>query len=112
MSIQLLIGVGLSVLGLICVLIAGLVVLPKIFITDEELKLLAELPLEPSTSHMTGEITRATLPVAVTDVVKLNQYREQYIQARKEERNKGKIGLWFLVIGTTLQVAGVIVAVL
>jgi hypothetical protein len=72
-----------SILGLICDAIAGLVLLPKIFITDQELDLLAELPIEPSTSHMTGEVSRATLPVAVTDVTKMNEYRKGYIEARK-----------------------------
>jgi len=99
-----------SVLGLVLVGIAGIVVLPKIFITDEELKLLSDLPLEPSTTNMTGKITRANLPVAVTDVTKLGEYREKYIQARKDERRKGKFGLWCLVIGSFFQVLGVILA--
>ena len=98
----------LSILGLICDLIAGVVLLPKIFITDEELDLLAELPIEPSTSHTRGETTRVILPVAVTDVTKLNEYRENYIAARKEEKRKGGIGLWFLVAGSFLQFLGVI----
>jgi hypothetical protein len=48
------------------------------------------------------------LPVAVTDVTKLNEYRENYIAARKEEKRKGGIGLWFLVAGSFLQFLGVI----
>ena len=105
-------GAILSILGLICDAVAGLVLLPKIFITDEELDLLAGLPIEPSTTHLTGEVTRATLPVAVTDVTKLNEYRERYIEARKEERRDGRIGLWFLVAGSFLQASGVILAML
>ena len=101
-----------SILGLICDAIAGLVLLPKIFITDRELDLLAELPIEPSTSHMTGKVSRATLPVAVTDVTKINEYRKGYIEARKEERRSGKIGLWFLVAGSFLQVLGIILTLL
>lgn len=101
-----------SILGLICDAIAGLVLLPKIFITDQELDLLAELPIEPSTSHMTGEVSRATLPVAVTDVGKINEYRKRYIEARREERRNGKIGLGFLVAGSFLQVLGVILVLL
>jgi len=102
----------LSILGLLCDAVAGLILLPRIFITDQELLLLAELPLEPSTSHMTGEVTRKTLPVAVTDVVKINDYRERYIEARQEERKNGRIGLGFLVAGSFLQAAGVIIALL
>jgi hypothetical protein len=105
-------GAILSILGLICDVIAGVVLLPKIFITDEELSLLAGLPIEPSTTHLTGKVTRANLPVAVTDVERLNEYRDSYIEARKEERNKGRIGLWLLVVGSCLQAFGVILALL
>ena len=47
--------------------------LPKIFIADRELDLLAELPIEPSTSHMTGEVSGAKLSVAVTGVTKMGE---------------------------------------
>jgi len=107
-----LLGAILSILGLICDAIAGLVLLPKIFVTEGELDLLAELPIEQSTSHMTGAVTHVTLPVAVTDVIKLNEYRRRYIDARKEERKNGRIGLGFLVAGSVLQVLGVILALI
>jgi hypothetical protein len=61
---------------------------------------------------MTGEITRKTLSVAVTDVEKINDYRGRYIEARQEERKNGRIGLGFLVAGSFLQAAGVITALL
>ena len=109
---MLILSASLSVLGLIFDAVAGLILLPKIFITDKELDLLAELPLEPSTSHMTGEITGAILPVAVTDVGKINEYRKRYIKARKEERRNGRIGLGFLVAGSFLQAVGVLFAIL
>ena len=99
-----------SILGLICDAIAGLVLLPKIFVTDQELSLLAELPIEPLTSHMTGEVSGAKLSVAGTDVTKMNEYRKKYIEARKEERRDGRIGLGFLVAGSFLQVLGIILA--
>jgi hypothetical protein len=111
-GIMLVLSAIFSILGLVCDAIAGLVLLPKIFITDQELNLVAELPIEPSTSHMTGEVSRATLPVAVTDVTKIDEYRKKYIEARKEERKNGKIGLGFLVAGSFLQVLGVILALL
>jgi hypothetical protein len=97
-----------SILGLIFVFIAGCILLPKIFITDKELSFLEKLPIEPSTSHMTGAESRANLPVAVTDVDKIKEYRDRYIKARKEERAKGRIGLWFLAFGALLQIGGVI----
>ena len=107
---MLVIGIVSTVLGVILVLIAGLILLPKIFITDGELDLLTEIPIEQSTSHMTGAVSGATLPVAVTDVSKLLEYRESYINARKEEREKGKRGLYCLVTGTIFQVFGAILA--
>ena len=105
---MLVLGVVLSVLGLVCDGIAGLILLPRIFVTDEELNLLAELPIEQSTSHMTGAVTRATLPVAVTDVKRLIEYRKRYIEARQQEKRNGRFGLAFLVAGSFLQVVGVI----
>lgn len=101
-------GILASVLGLIFVLVAGLILLPRIFVTDEELALLSELPIEESTTHMTGANSHLNLPVAVTDVGKLLTYRERFIEARKEERKKGTIGLYILVMGSGFQVLGVI----
>jgi hypothetical protein len=101
-----------SILGLILVVVAGVVLLRNIFITDEELNRLAELPIEQSTTNMTGAITHANLPVAVTDVVKLLDYRKSYIEARKIERKNGRIGLWLLVIGSLLQIVGVTLSAL
>ena len=97
-----------SVLGLILVLVAGLILLPKIFVTDEELTILSELPIEQSTSSMTGAKSHQNLPVAVTDVIKLIEYRDRFIEARKEEKKKGIIGLYTLVAGSVLQVSGII----
>jgi len=99
----------LSILGLICDAVASSILLPRIFITDDELRLLAELPLEPSTSHMTGELSGKTLPVAVTDVASLSKYRSRYIDARKNERRNGRYGLGLLVAGSILQVVGIVV---
>lgn len=101
-------GIFSEILGLIAVLVAGIIWLPKIFVTDEELKLLGELPVELSTSNLTGEISRETLPAVVIDGEKLNEYRRRYMDARKEEREKGKNGLCLLVIGFAFQVLGVI----
>jgi len=100
----------LSVIGLVLVAVAGFVLLPSIFITDAELVALGELPLEESTSHMTGASSGRTLPVAVTDVAKLVAYRDRYIQARKEERRKGRMGLCLLGSGSALQIVGVVLS--
>lgn len=101
-------GIVASIFGLILVLVAGLILLPKIFVTDEELALLSELPIEQSTTNMTGVESQQNLPVAVTNVGKLLTYRERFIKARKEERKKGRMGLYLLVGGSVLQVLGVI----
>jgi hypothetical protein len=106
------VGAVLSILGLVLDLVAGLILLPNIFITDREIRLLAQLPIEESTSHMTGADSRKTLPVAVTDVTKLREYRDRYIEARKEERKKGKLGLGVLIIGFFLQIVGQILPLL
>jgi len=93
----------LSFLGLFLVSISGFLLLPKIFIHDDELNMLSDLPIEPSTSNMTGKITRKNLPVAVTDVDKIIEYRSKYINSRKKERKRGKTGFLFLACGSSLQ---------
>ena len=100
------VSASLSILGLFCVLSAGLVLLPKIFVPDEELNFLDELPIEPSTSHMTSEAGE-NLSVVVADVAKLDKYRKSYIGARKEEKRKEKIGLGLFVLGFIFQAFGV-----
>ena len=109
---MLVVGAGLSILGLIFDLIAGLILLPKIFITDREIELLAQLPIEESTTHMTGAGSRTTLPVAVTDVEKLKEYRDRYIEARRGERKHSRLGLLAFVIGFLLQLVGQVFALL
>lgn len=101
-------GIASSIVGLILVLVAGLILLPKIFVTDRELDELSELPLEQSTTHMTGAESHQSLRVAVTDVQKVQAYRERFMEARKEERSKGKLGLYLLVSGSGLQALSVV----
>jgi len=92
----------------VCVsLSVGVCVLLSVCVSlDKELELLSELPIEQSTSNMTGKITRKNLPVAVTDVEKLVRYRDNYIEARKAERRNGRIGLVLLIVGSLFQLVG------
>ncbi|MBI5574530.1 MAG: hypothetical protein HY919_08310 [Elusimicrobia bacterium] len=106
---SLIIGTILSIIGIIGTLIGALILLPKIFIPKEELELLSKLPVEPSTSHMTSSITHKTLPVTVTDVKVLIEYKELYIKNRKKDTEKGKKGFIFLIGGSLLQILGIII---
>jgi hypothetical protein len=103
---MMIVGAVLSILGLVLDLVAGLILLPNIFITDQEIELLAHLPIEESTSHLTGADSNETLSVTVTDVTKLREYRDRFIEARKDERKKGKLGFGVLIIGFFLQIVG------
>lgn len=89
-------------------MVAGLILLPKIFITDKELELFAELPIEESTTNLSSAVTKETLAVALTNPAKIKEYKKRYIASRKEERQKGKKGLIFLVIGSLFQTIGLI----
>lgn len=100
------IGVILSIIGLACAAIGGLVLLPKILITQEELDLLASIPVEPSTSHMTGEVSGENRNVALTDISSLEEYRKVHLEARRQEQTKGIQGLRFIVGAFLLQVLG------
>jgi hypothetical protein len=105
-----LLGMILSVLGLVLVLAAGIVLLRYIFIPEEELTRLAALPLEASTGHTTGAQSRRRLSIAVTDIAQLNEYRDQFIAARRVERQIGRWGFGLLIAGSLLQIFGVIVS--
>lgn len=101
-------GTITSIIGIIGSLIGALILLPKIFISKEELELLSKLPVEPSTSHMTSAITNKNLPVTVTDVKILIKYKELYIKNRTEGAAKSKKGFIFLISGSLLQILGII----
>lgn len=96
----------LLIVGLTCATVAGLFLLPKILVTQEELDLLANIPVEPSTTHMTGEESGVTRNVALTDIVSLKRYRSAYLEARREELRKGILGLRLIVAAFVLQVIG------
>lgn len=99
-------GAILLIAGLFYAAIAGLILLPKILVTQEELDLLANIPVEPSTTHMTGALSGETRNVALTDIISLKTYKSAYLDARREERVKGKRGLRFIVYAFLLQVIG------
>ena len=84
-----LLGMIISVCGLVLELAAGIVLLRYIFVMEAELTRLAELPLEPSTTHVTDASGQGPLSAAVTDVTQLRAYREQFIAARRVERDRG-----------------------
>lgn len=101
-------AVVLSVIGLMCEFVAALLLLPHILTTEKELDLLVKLPIEEATTHLTGAQSGKTLPVALTSLDRLSEYRQYYLQARKNERRKGQQGLRVLVAGSVLQMVGVL----
>jgi len=56
--------------------------------------------------------TRKNLPVAVTDVGKIIEYRSKYINSRKEERKRGKLGFSFIACGSSLQFIALLINML
>jgi len=85
---MLILGLSLSGVGLIIVAYSGYILLQNLFVSDDELNMLSELPIEPSYSGFTGTSSGKNLPAAITDPDKLNKYRDRYITERKKERTK------------------------
>lgn len=94
--------------GLVIVAISGCMLLRYLFVSDAELNMLSELPIEPSGTGFTGTTSGKNLPAAITDPDKLNEYRAHYIEGRKKERKNGRIGLMLLICGSALQILGLI----
>jgi hypothetical protein len=46
--------------------------------------------MEPATGHTTGAESRRTLSIVVTDAAQLTAYRQQFIDARRTERRRGR----------------------
>jgi hypothetical protein len=101
-------GMIMSVLGLVLELAAGFVLLRYIFVEEQELTRLAELPLAPAGSHMAGAASQEPLSVALIDVAQLQAYRDEFIAARRVERYRGRWGFGLLIAGSFLQIIGVI----
>ena len=99
-------SIVLSILGLGLEFIAGVILLRSIFITDEEIELLAQLPIAESGTKFTEPGSRVSLPAALIHSTKLKEYRDTYIEARKKERNHGRLGLSLLTFGFVLQLVG------
>jgi len=94
--------------GLFITLLGSWLLLKGLFITDEEIKALTDLPISASGSSFTSDGPLATVP----DLKKLEDYKDLYLDLHKAERRKGRIALWFFIVGFALQVVGIILAAL
>lgn len=101
-----LIGNTLIIVGLFLDLIAAYILLKNVFITDGEIKQLSDLPIEESTSHMTGRESGDTKPIALTDVKELADYKDRFIKERNIEKKRGQTALRILIFGFILQIVG------
>jgi len=95
---------ALQIAGLALTLWGSVILLRGLFITDEEIKDLTDLPIFPSKSSHTNDGPLAT----VTDPKKLEDYKDLYLHLRKEERKKGRIALWLFIAGFALQLGGLV----
>jgi hypothetical protein len=95
-----------QVVGLGLTLFGSVVLLRSLFISDEEIAKLSELPIQPSRDFGHG----MSRPFAVGDPGDLQRFRDLYIRKRRTERRSGRIALWFLIVGFAAQLAGVLLA--
>ncbi len=93
----------ISLAGLVCGIWGSFILVNHIFITDKEIEKLSAIPLEASNTNMTNKDCSKNLPVALTDVTAILDYRNMAIENRKIERGNGKKGLRWLMIGFILQ---------
>jgi len=103
----LMVAFGLQIVGLLLTVIGSWILLRGLFITDEEIEDLTTLPISPSKSSF-----EKTGPLATTDPERLKNYRDLFLNKRKEERRKGRFALWLFIGGFALQAVGLFFATL
>lgn len=96
MNLSTVFGLGLSVWG-------SVILVRHLFISDKEIEEISEIPIEPSTTNYTSATSRQNLSGAVTDITKINQYKNDFIKRRKSERTNGKRGINLIILGFVLQ---------
>lgn len=97
------ISATLNFLGLIASIFASYLLSKNLFISDNEIKQLSELPIEKSSTNLsTGD--GISKPVALIPPVALDEYRKSIIQRRIGDRTEGKKGFAILIAGFGLQV--------
>ena len=104
-------AVWLSGVGLILGLAAAVVLLRSLFITDEEIARLSELPLGESGTHLTLKDDRAPRPVALVIADAAEEYTASFIASRRGERTRGRQALALLVAAFAFQLAGLVLGV-
>jgi hypothetical protein len=92
-------------IGLALAFGGSLILLRNLFISDEEIMMLSELPIHPSRRFAGGD------RLAATDPDKLEAFRDLYLRKRTRERTSGRVALWMLLAGFVLQLVGGLLAV-
>jgi len=92
--------------GLVCqfaapvlTLVGTAILLRSLFITDEEIAKLADLPIREA------RIFRGADSLAAMNPDALGEYKSLYIEKRKRERRRGRTALWCFIVGFASQLA-------
>ncbi len=102
-----LIASGLQIAGLALTVWGSWLLLKGLFITDEEIDQLAELPIHESKHYGHGGDCFASI-----DPKKLEEYKTLYLKERKSQRKTGRIALRLFIAGFALQAMGLFIAFL
>ncbi len=105
------VGLWFSGVGLALGLVAALLLLKSLFITDEEIARLSELPLGESSTNLTITGDHTPRPVALVIPEAADEYTARFIAARRDERTRGRRALALLVAAFVLQLAGIVLGV-
>ena len=93
----------LQMAGLALTLWGSVILLRGLFITDEEIKQLSDLPISVSNASFAEG-----LPLASVNRKKLTDYKDLFLHKRKTERKKGRTALWLFIAGFALQLGGLV----
>lgn len=102
-----LIASGLQIVGLLLTVRGSWILLRGLFITNEEIDELSNLPVRESKRYVQGGDCLAAI-----DPEELKHYRCLYLKKRKAERRSGKIALRLFIVGFALQAVGLFLAAL
>lgn len=79
------------------------ILIKPLFLTDEEINQLSELPIEETTSNMTTKSGINSPVLAVPDFSSVKNFKSLVIKERKHARQKGINGLKCIIAGFIIQ---------
>ena len=102
------VNVILTVAGLGAQLRGAFLLSRHLFVSDEEINRLVNIPIEESTSNLSGATSNLPKAAAVLDVPKFREFRDVHVRDRRNQKRIGRHALKLIMMGAVLQAIGAV----